>query len=240
MIVVSTLSEENYNIYASRTIPTWLNFFPLETEFHIHCDFDMPIQDPRIKYFKSSDQKISFLNRNNNLNRSLPLQTKGYATRWDTYCHKVFAQCETALMSNEGIMIFIDADVALLKNIDEATIREFLKDSFCSFVARESQGTETGLIFYNLDLDQEKSFFNELLNIYILDKIFEFPQWDDCFVFDQVRQQSTLEFSSMSRGYEKFIDPISVGPLGEYFDHWIGKLSKVRGYSKHRKFIGRI
>jgi hypothetical protein len=44
----------------------------------------------------------------------------------------------------------------------------------------------------------------------------------------------------MSTNYEGFVDPISVGPLGEYFDHWMGKLSKVRGYSKHRKFRGKV
>jgi hypothetical protein len=239
MIVVSTLSEENYNNYANKTIPTWLKFFPEDTKFIIHCDFDLLLEDERVIYVSSSDQKIEFIERNKNIVRDV-VPMKGYTARWDTYCHKVFAQCETALTLDNEIMIFIDADVALLKNVDLEIISNFLKDSFCSYVGRTNEGTETGLIFYNLELDKDKNFFKNFIDIYLTDEIFNFPQWDDCYVFDKLRSQTDLNFISMSGGYEFFIDPISVGPLGEYFDHWLGKLSKLRGYSKHRKFRGKI
>ena len=72
------------------------------------------------------------------------------------------------------------------------------------------------------------------------EQLFDFIQWDDCYIFDHLRSQSELNFVSMSGDYDFFIDPISVGPLGEYFDHWLGKLSKLRGYSKHRKFRGKL
>ena len=34
----------------------------------------------------------------------------------------------------------------------------------------------------------------------------------------------------------KRLDPIAMGPLGEYFDHWISKTSKKQGTSKFRQF----
>lgn len=239
MIVVSTLSEDNYDTYASKTIPTWLTFFPLETRFMIHCDFDLPIEDERIQYFSSSEQKLGFIAKNREISRT-NIPVKGYAARWEVYCHKVFAQCESVLMLDDEIMIFIDADVALLRNVDETIISNFLRDAFCSYVSRINEGTETGLIFYNLGLDENKSFFKSYLDIYLSGRLFDFAQWDDCHIFDHLRSQSKLNFISMSGDHEFFIDPISVGPLGEFFDHWLGKLSKLRGYSKHRKFRGRI
>ena len=238
MFVVSTLSRENYDLYAYRTIPTWLKYFPKDATFFLYTDFELPIKDSRIKYFQDSNQKKEFLNRNSN--RIFPTKAKSYQTKWNTYCHKVFAQCESADILNDSIMIFIDADVALLKEVSESTVKGFLRDSFCSYVSRSNITTETGLIFYDLSLDQEKHFFKEFLNVYLTDKIFNFSQWDDAYIFDEVRKSSSLKFTSMSGKYEDFVDPIAVGPLGEYFDHWLSKKSKRQGFSKHRKFREKI
>ena len=53
-------------------------------------------------------------------------------------------------------------------------------------------------------------------------------------------KNSPLTFKNLSGRYSSFIDPIAVGEIGEYFDHWISKKSKQIGFSKHRKFRGKV
>lgn len=239
--VVTTFSRENWDLYASRSIPTWMTFFEHTVKFQFHCDWE-PIDDPRITYIKSSPSKEDFLSRNYAVNRQFTQQRigKGYTTRWDIYSHKVFAQCESALTIDTDMMLFLDADVACLTPITTNILIELLEDNFCGFVGRDSPGTETGFILYNLTKDPQRLFFKTFLDIYTNDLIFNFEQWDDCYIFDYCRNSSNLNFKNLSGKYTSFLDPIAVGPLGNYFDHWLSKKSKRQGFSKFRKFRGKI
>lgn len=238
LTVVTTFSQENWNDYANRSILSWFRFFDENTIFHIHTDFE-PIVDSRITYFNTSIRKEEFLKRNYLLSRRH--KSKGYHGKWDRYCHKVFAQCESALVVKTDFLLFLDADVACLKTFTLETAKQMLENSFCGHVWRNGLGTETGFILYDLRKDPNKLFFKRFLNFYESDNIFNLKHWDDCYVFDECRNASKeLEFKSLSGKYSSFIDPISVGPLGEYFDHWMSKSGKSRGSSKYRELRGRI
>jgi len=239
--VVTTFSKENWDAYASRSIATWFKYFDSSINFQFHCDWK-PIDNPRITYIDSSLEKENFLSRNYAIDRKYTKSrhSQGYTTRWDVYCHKVFAQCETALTVDTDLLLFLDADVACLSKITPELLYSLVGDNFCGFVGRDSPGTETGFILYNLNKDPEKTFFKKFLNIYTSDEIFELDQWDDCFVFDICRTTSNLNFKNLSGKYTNFLDPIAVGHLGEFFDHWISKKSKRQGSSKFRKFRGKI
>jgi hypothetical protein len=239
--VVTTFSKENWNAYANRSIPTWLTYFDSAVNFHFHCEWQ-PIYDSRINYINPSDEKENFLSRNYLIDRKYNKNRKnqGYTTRWDVYCHKVFAQCESALIAETDLLLFLDADVACISPITSEILFEFIENNFCGYVGRTSPGTETGFLLYNLTKDPDKKFFKEFLEIYTGDKIFDFDQWDDCFIFDHCRSNSSLSFKNLSGQYTNFLDPIAVGPLGEFFDHWLSKKSKRQGSSKFRKFRGKI
>lgn len=239
--VVTTFSKENWEIYANRSIATWIKYFDSNVKFQFHCDWE-PILDPRITYVHSSLDKESFLSRNYSVNRNHPDRKtiEGYATKWDVYCHKVFAQCEAGISADTDLLLFLDADVACLAPITPELLISLIEDNFCGFVGRDSPGTETGFILYNLNKDPDRAFFKKFINIYINDTIFEFEQWDDCYIFDYCRISSDLSFKNLSGKYSYFLDPIAVGSLGDYFDHWLSKKSKRQGASKFRKFRGKI
>lgn len=238
--VVTTLSESNWMDYGNRSIPTWLGNFDSDVKFYFYTNF-RPVEDPRITYINDSLEKKVFLERNYQIGRELKNKTESkYMSRWDTYCHKVFAQCEASQICSTDFMVFLDSDIAVLDRITTDDIKNMLDTNFCGYVGRDKEGTETGLILYDLRHDSSQLFFKNFLDYYVEDKIFDLKQWDDCYVFDCCRKESSLPFKNLSGKYSTFIDPISVSELGNYFDHWMGKLSKLRGYSKHRKFRGRI
>lgn len=230
LTIVTTFNEALWERYANRSIPTWFDRFDKKVEFHFHTDGFEPIVDKRIKYFKDSEIKKKFIEQHQD--KSIT----GAHNNWQGYCHKVFAQIESSRISDNQIMIFLDADVAMLEIFKFEIAVELLKDNFCGCVLRDNQNTETGVIFYNLALPQTSLFLNELENLYLSGDLFSLSGWDDCSAFDTCRKKLNLPVSSLSGEYSWFIDPIAIGPLSKYFDHWISKVSKLRGYSKHRKF----
>lgn len=238
--IVTTFNEAIWNQYASKSISTWFNHFDHKINFHFHTEGFVPIQDTRITYFQDSKDKIDFITRNQQLNRVLKKDVPSPGRKWQSYCHKVFAQCESSVATNTRYMMFIDADVAVLEDFSIREFEAFLEDNFCGYVGRENLLTETGLIMYDLSKEGAADFFLDFKKLYTEDLLFELASWCDCSAFDTIRSNSKLTFKNLSGRYSKFLDPISVSDLGNYFDHWMGKLSKVRGYSKHRKFRGKV
>ena len=234
--VVTTFSFKNWKAYARRTIPSWLQYFDEGVDFHFFCNWQ-PLTDPRITYFPDSAQKTAFIERNKNANRVFPRAAKGYVTRWETYCHKVFAQCESALATQSRFLLFLDADVSILKPIPRDYLGLLLNRKFCGYLARTQIGPETGFILYDLSKDPGRCFFKDFINYYLTDTLFDFDDgWDDTHPFDRCRRSSSLTFENLAGEYSRHLDPIAMGPLGEYFDHWISKTSKKQGTSKFRQF----
>jgi hypothetical protein len=240
LTVITTFNEAIWNNYAFKSIPTWFEKFDHKINFHFYTEGFCPIDDPRILYLDNSTQKLDFVDRNRSLNRIPNKSVPSPGRKWDSYCHKVFAQCESSKILDNRYMMFVDADVALLKNFSVKEFESFLENHFCGYVGREGLLTETGLIMYDLSKDKSVDFFDEFEKIYTEDQLFELESWCDCSAFDHARSKSHLSFKNLSGRYAKFLDPISVSDLGNYFDHWMGKLSKLRGYSKHRKFRGKV
>jgi hypothetical protein len=238
--VITTFNESIWNSYASTSISTWFEHFDNNINFHFYTEGFVPINDQRITYFPDSVQKLNFIHRNQNLNRIPNKSVPSPGRKWQAYCHKVFAQCESARLVDNKYMMFVDADVALLKRFSIKEFEAFLENNFCGYVGRERLLTETGLLMYDLSKEGSSDFFKDFESVYTEDKLFELESWCDCSAFDYTRSRSPMTFKNLSGKYATFLDPISVSDLGNYFDHWMGKLSKVRGYSKHRKFRGKV
>lgn len=232
--IVTTFNEALWEKYANRSIPTWFTYFDKTVEFHFYTDGFEPITDKRIRYFKDSNAKKNFTEKY----QDKPIT--GTHNNWRAYCHKVFSQIESSRISNNKVMIFLDADVAMLEPFNFEKAVDFLKNNPCGCLLRDNFNTETGIILYDLESSQTATFFNELENLYLSGDLFSLPGWDDCVAFDTCRKKINLSVSNLSGEYSWFIDPIAIGPLGKYFDHWISKVSKLRGYSKHRKFRKRL
>jgi len=239
LTVVSTFTKDLWEHYGNRSIPTWFRYFDPGIKFHFHTEFE-PIIDRRITYFLDTKEKLDFLERNTRIGRQGTKIIHPVGRKWDTYCHKVYAQYESFKIADTRYLLFLDADVAALKSFDSNVAANMLDNHFCGYIGRDTLLTETGFILYDLSDPGAENFFETFINLYNKDQLFELDSWCDCGAFDHVRLNSLLSFKNLSGKYSSFIDPIAVGEIGEYFDHWISKKSKHTGFSKHRKFRGKL
>lgn len=239
LTVVSTFTKNLWEEYGNRSIPTWFRYFDSNIEFHFHTEFE-PVIDQRVTYFLDSKEKLDFLERNTLMGRQGTKDMHPVGRKWDTYCHKVYAQYQSFKAANTRYLLFLDADVAALKLFSGEIAANWLDNHFCGYIGRDTLLTETGFILYDIQDPGAENFFENFINLYNKDQLFELESWCDCGAFDHIRLQSTLSFKNLSGKYSSFIDPIAVGEVGEYFDHWISKKSKRVGSSKHRKFRGKI
>jgi len=239
LTVVSTFTKDLWEQYGNRSIPTWFQYFDSNVKFHFHTEFE-PIIDQRITYFLDTKEKLNFLERNNANGRHGTKDMHPVGRKWDTYCHKVYAQYESFKTANTRFLLFLDADIAALRPFDADIAANLLDSHFCGFIGRDTLLTETGFILYDLHDPGSSNFFESFINLYNTDQLFELNSWCDCGAFDYIRLNSLLTFKNLSGRHSWFIDPIAVGEIGEYFDHWISKKSKRTGFSKHRKFRGKV
>ena len=239
LTVVSTFSKDLWEQYGNRSIPTWFQHFDSNVKFHFHTEFE-PIVDQRITYFLDTREKLNFLERNNAIGRSGTKDMHSVGRKWNTYCHKVYAQYESFKNASTRFLLFLDADVAALKPFNGTIAADLLDKHFCGFIGRDMLLTETGFILYDLHNPGTSIFFESFIDLYNKDQLFNLESWCDCGAFDHIRKNSPLTFKNLSGRYSSFIDPIAVGEIGEYFDHWISKKSKQIGFSKHRKFRGKV
>ena len=239
LTVVSTFSKDLWEQYGNRSIPTWFQHFDSNVKFHFHTEFE-PIVDQRITYFLDTREKLNFLERNNAIGRSGTKDMHSVGRKWNTYCHKVYAQYESFKNASTRFLLFLDADVAALKPFNGTIAADLLDKHFCGFIGRDMLLTETGFILYDLHNPGTSIFFESFIDLYNKDQLFNLKSWCDCGAFDHIRKNSPLTFKNLSGRYSSFIDPIAVGEIGEYFDHWISKKSKQIGFSKHRKFRGKV
>lgn len=237
LTVVTTFSQDNWDLYASRSIPTWLSRFPKDTKFHFHTNFQ-PLADPRIRYISHSKNKQDFLDRNHGREYTRKGKVKSYMTQWYKFCHKVYAQIDSSRICDTRYMLFLDADVAVIDAVPMGLPQQLLSGNFCGYIGRVSPSTETGFILY--DVTQSGRWFDDLSAYYDQDRVFDLDHWDDCTVFDHCRAHSDRTFINLSGRYEQYLDPIALGPLGQWFDHWLSKSSKLKGQSKFRKHRGKL
>jgi hypothetical protein len=239
LTIVSTFNKDLWEQYGNRSIPTWFQYFNSDVKFHFHTEFE-PIIDQRITYFLDTNEKLNFLKRNIKIGREGTKDMHPVGRKWDTYCHKVYAQYESFKNAKTRYLLFLDADVAALRPFNADIAANLLDNHFCGFIGRDTLLTETGFILYDLHHPGASNFFESFINLYNTDQLFELNSWCDCGAFDHIRLNSLLTFKNLSGKYSSFIDPIAVGEIGEYFDHWISKKSKRTGFSKHRKFRGKV
>jgi len=241
LTVVTTFGPPQWEAYAERSIPSWFRHLPHDTIFHFHTDQSFaPVQDGRVTYFGDTDDKRDFIQRNDAIGRRAPDHFHPVGKRWNGYHHKVFAQYESWKICTTRWMLFLDADVAVLRDFSTDVLANWLAGRFCGYIGRDPLLTETGFLAYDLACADSDRFFQPFVELYTRDLLFELDSWDDCGAFDHVRKTCGLPFENLSGQYATFVDPIAVGKVGAYFDHWISGKSKRQGFSKHRKFRGRI
>jgi len=235
--ILTTLSQEYWDYTGQYTVKFWKNFIPGDWELWLH---DTP--ELGIKYTKSipAKDKYSWFAEAEKIPSSIPrdLQPPGYYREWKKFSHKSFAQWEAYETDPTGILVWLDSDVLIKKQLDQSVITRALNGKFCGYfgIDRVSPNktkynrlnVETGIIVYNLDHPVAKKFFEIQKNIYLTNEAFKLYDWSDTGVFEESMVRTGKEhFHDITGHLPPTSLPISISFLDEYITHWIGVAGKA-------------
>jgi hypothetical protein len=232
--ILTTLSQDYWNYTGQYTVKFWKNFIPSDWELWLH---DTP--ELEITYTKSipTKDKYSWFSEAEKISSSIPenLHPPGYYREWKKFSHKSFAQWEAYEDDPHGILIWLDSDVLIKKNLDESIITRALNGKFSGYfgidrVVKSKKiktygrlNVETGMIVYNLDHPIAKKFFEIQKNIYLTNEVFKLYDWSDTGVFEESMIRTGKEYFHDITGHlSPTIAPIPASFLDEYIHHWIG------------------
>lgn len=245
--VVTTFSDENYNLYANNFIKSYLKYWPKDYLLITYVD--------KLYYFTSNGRikENIFLNVSEDLvsfkNNFKDIRFKGvinnvYNFKYDAikFCHKVFAILHAFKYNKSDILIWLDADIVTLKDIPLDLITSLIDgNKGISWFNRENNYPECGFLIFNLNCLNTHIFFNELRNTYISGDIFNFNEWHDSYIIQQLALKifDNDQINNLSGSFSKVSHPI-INVLGEYIDHLKGVKRKELGHSFKTDYKGSI
>jgi hypothetical protein len=247
--VVTTFNQSGYDRYASRMIDTFLENWPEDIDLYVYAeDAHVTQQNPRlhvIDYHQAVPALVAFKTRYRDDDRANgrratgPVDRKGkqpgIGFRWDAirFSHKVYAVCDHARRRLSDVMLWMDADMVCHSPITIGFIESQIPDGVgVAYMGRAKKFSECGL--YSLDLRQPATqqfveWFQEAYDD-AENGIFRMQEWNDCWVFDRIRERTqaalpswrqlnwTANFPKQGEGH-----PLPNTPWGAYLDHLKGR-----------------
>lgn len=257
--VVTTFHNDGYHQYASRMIDTFLQNWPKTINLHVYAqDCNVSQSAPNLHIHdlhKEIPALVSFKDKwkddpkARGLVATGPVDRKGKAPglgfRWDAirFSHKVYAVCYNAKNTNANIQYWMDADMVCHSTITHEFVESQLPiNAGIAFLGRKKKFTECGLYALNLDNPTTKQFINQFQEAYDTGDIFNMSEWNDCWVFDRVREKIQVQDPTwIQLDWTKGIIPGEGHPLinsqwGAYLDHLKGN-RKTTGKSALKDLI---
>lgn len=197
--VVTTFGNDSWNIYAKSMLESFVRYWPASIPLMVQLDDDL-LYEQLDKGLRPQDgiavgwekAHADFVVRNKDKEDLLD-----YRKQPVRFCHKVFAihrAYEAAMKqkaSGEGApryLIWMDADVHTTRTVTIDDIEKALPkegDSVAYLGRKDWDHSECGWLAFDLDNGGD-SIIETMWKIYVSDKIFDFAQWHDSWVFDQV------------------------------------------------------
>lgn len=245
--VVTTFNQSGYDRYGQRMIDTFLRNWPRSIHLYVYAeDCGITEQDPRlhvIDFHAAVPALVEFKQRWNNVPKARGLLATGPADRkgkqpgigfrWDAvrFSHKVYAVCDHARQHAADVMFWMDADMVCHSPVTEDFINSQIPVAYgIAFLGREKKFTECGLYALNLRDSATTSFVGQFQGAYDDGSIFDMSEWNDCWVFDRIRERVQLQHPSWQQlnwtaGFTKQGEghPLINTPWGAYLDHLKGE-----------------
>jgi hypothetical protein len=161
----------------------------------------------------------------------------GIGFRWDAirFSHKVYAVCDHARQRQADVMFWMDADMVCHSPILDDFIGSQIPAPYgIAFLGRAKKFTECGLYALNLQDPATLDFVDQFQAAYDDGSIFDMAEWNDCWVFDRIRervQQQHPEWQQLNwtAGFPKQGEghPLINTEWGAYLDHLKGERKKA-------------
>ena len=254
--VVTTFNSAGYKIYGQRMIETFLENWPQDVELKVYAEncnvkeaaanltvLDLETSCPELVAFKNKWHKVPKANGDVSAD---PIRNQrkdaGKGFKWDAvrFSHKVYAIFHAAQNCATDWLIWMDADMVCHSPIQIAVLDKFCpSDRDLCFLGREKKFSECGLYAMNLSRPAADVFLRKFQTMYDHAEtgIFTLDEWHDSFVFDAVRQSSSLnELDWSSDLITGEGHPLINSEWGKYLDHLKGK-RKQTGHSFAKDLI---
>lgn len=238
MIFFTTFSAANWNEYARYTIPTWERLCDQVALF-----WDGSEQPDSLREFLAANSSwvrlyllpLQALNFQKNLTpeRALECMKSGkYRYRRDIrkFAWPVFCWAEALRVFGNQACVWLDADVAVKKKIPFGLVFP-TPHAEITYLGRthhpqEYPYTESGLIGWHFREASAAAVFADRLEDFLVSgRIYNYAQWHDCVVFDELRKDSKgIGFKSISRRED--VDHVFDDTLAEFLWHYRGPLRK--------------
>jgi hypothetical protein len=256
--VVTTFNQSGYDKYGSRMIQSFIQNWPTDITLYVYAE-DCTVKESAANVVirdlhATIPALVAFKERWKNDPKAVgklatgPADRKGkqpgIGFRWDAirFSHKVYAVCHTGVNCDADVLFWMDADTFCHSPIQHDFIDSMINSGDLCFLGRPNKFTECGLYAMNLKNSITNIFLKEFQNAYDTARIFTMKEWNDCWVFDEVRKEVKNKYPGWSwNDWAQGIIKDEGHPLintewGEYLDHLKGA-RKTAGKSSQRDLI---
>jgi hypothetical protein len=240
--VVTTFHKAGYDKYAKRMIQTFLKTWPSDVMLYAYPEdhvVDETADNLVVRdLHQSCPSLVAFKDKWKDDPRAkglVPLgpvgpkgKQPGIGFRWDAirFSHKIYAVCHAAQNTDADVLFWMDADM-----VCHTPITHQFMDQHCNvglgFLGRERKFTECGLYSMNLRDPITQEFLVEFQKAYDSGRLFSMSEWNDCWVFDEVRKEvkqrnPQWSWNNWSSGFQGEGHPLINSVWGAYLDHLKG------------------
>jgi len=242
--VVTTFHKKGYDKYAKKMIQTFLKTWPSDVTLYVYPEDhaveesapnlvvrDLHSSCPALVAFKNKWKDVPKANGLEPIPPIIPNAKKqaGMGFRWDAirFSHKIYAVCHAAQNTDADVLFWMDADMVCHTPITHEFIDRHANVGL-GFLGRQNKFTECGLYSMNLRDPATQEFIVEFQKAYDSGRLFEMSEWNDCWVFDEVRKEVRQRYpqwtwNDWSAGLFKGEGhPLINSAWGAYLDHLKG------------------
>lgn len=238
--VVTTFNADGYQRYGSRMVETFLKNWPQHVTLQAYaenCNVTQTAPNLQVvDLLQASPELVAFKNRWRGIPKANgdvsadPVRSKrrdaGKGFKWDAvrFSHKVYAIFHAAKHTDADWLIWMDADMVCHSEMSMKFLNIMCDPYYdLCFLGRTGKYSECGLYAVNLKTHMGQLFLSRFQEFYDHDTIFEFPEWHDSYVFDEVRASMQCKELNWSAGIVNGEGhPLINCAWGSYLDHLKG------------------
>lgn len=255
--VVTTFNQEGLEIYGQKMINTFEQYWPDSVDLVVYTENCNPITTkPNVRVvdlLEANKSLRKFLKRHSNNpeanggpgphNQGIWSAKKSFKWQAVRFCYKVFATQHAAETIDTDWLIWLDADSHTHSPVTEQFLSKVCPENYLiSYLGRTDRyHSECGWVAYNLGNLLAGQYIEYFANMYETDKIFDYPEWHDSYIWDEVRKH--FRDAMGAKFYNLNPEPDTKGlaghpfinsELGTVMDHKKGD-RKHRGHSKAKE-----
>ena len=182
---VTTFSPSGYEQYGKRFLESYVKFWTVP--ICVYYEGQRPDFNHALITWVNLDldkDRAAFMGRHKD-------NTKDYRFQIVRFAHKIWALTDPKRLAevDAETIVWLDADIETISPVDEGFLSEVCPAGFCgSYLGRvDWHHSECGFVSYNRKFGGV-AFLEELREIYKTDKILEFDEHHDSFIFSKIKK----------------------------------------------------